>query len=81
LRAIVRKNKADVRTSSSLRNFRARSGGGPTMTKEQIEAVCSEAKAVGCALSCTPLATQARAMPCWPDARRLSTALFSKTKR
>jgi imidazolonepropionase-like amidohydrolase len=48
LRAIVRKNKADG--ADVIKLFATSglgSGGGPTMTKEQIEAVCSEAKAVG----------------------------------
>ncbi len=48
LRAIVRKNKADG--ADVIKLFATSglgSGGGQTMTREQIEAVCSEAKAVG----------------------------------
>jgi imidazolonepropionase-like amidohydrolase len=48
LRAIVRKNKddgADVIKLFATSGLGA--GGGQTMTREQIEAVCSEAKAVG----------------------------------
>ncbi|MGD0733966.1 MAG: amidohydrolase family protein [Terracidiphilus sp.] len=48
LREIVRKNKADG--ADVIKLFATSglgAGGGQTMTKEQIEAVCSEAKAVG----------------------------------
>ncbi len=48
LRAIVRKNKADG--ADVIKLFATSglgSGGGQTMTRDQIEAVCSEAKAVG----------------------------------
>ena len=48
LRAIVRKNKADG--ADVIKLFATSglgAGGGQTMTREQIDAVCSEAKAVG----------------------------------
>ncbi len=82
LRDIVRKNKADG--ADLIKLFATTglgAGGSQSMTDEQIQAVCGEAKAVGCAPWSTPSATRARAPPCWPAARRLSTAPFSKTKR
>ncbi len=78
LRALVRKTKqdgADVIKLFATSGLGA--GGGQTMTDEQIQAVCGEAKAVGMpARWYTPSAIRERGLRCWRVALRSSTAPF-----
>ena len=74
LRALVRQTKqegADVIKLFATSGLGA--GGDQTMTDEQIQAVCGEAKAQGCDPSSTRSATRERGPRCSPAAPRSST--------